>query len=67
LLFLKNSVGLKHPEILKGIKIKPIIDVYKFIENQTENFELIKLAEAGDINKILEDNLTSKIIQIMKL
>jgi len=59
--FLKNSVGLKHPEILKGIKIKPITDVYKFIENKTENFELIKLmAEAGDINKILEDNLTSK-------
>ncbi|WP_245709579.1 hypothetical protein [Flavobacterium degerlachei] len=59
--FLKRSVGLKHPEILKGIKIKPITDVYKFIENKTENFELIKLmAEAGDINKILEDNLTSK-------
>lgn len=59
--FLKNSVGLKHPEILKGIKIKPITDVYKFIENKNENFELIKLmAEAGDINKILEDNLTSK-------
>jgi hypothetical protein len=35
-LLLKNSVGLKHPEI-KGKKIKPIIDVYKFIENQTEN------------------------------
>jgi len=59
--FLKDSVGLKNPEILKGIKIKPITDVYKFIENKTENFELIKLmAEAGDINKILEDNLTSK-------
>jgi uncharacterized membrane protein len=59
--FLKKTVGLKHPEILKGIKIKPITDVYKFIENKNENFELIKLmAEAGDINKILEDNLTSK-------
>ncbi|HEY4628440.1 MAG TPA: hypothetical protein VIH02_04080, partial [Flavobacterium sp.] len=59
--FLKNGVGLKYPEILKGIKIKPIADVYKFIENKSENFELIKLmAEAGDINKILEDNLTSK-------
>ncbi|MGO4817161.1 hypothetical protein [Flavobacterium sp. W22_SRS_FP1] len=59
--FLTDSVGLKNPEILKGIKIKPITDVYKFIENKNENFELIKLmAEAGDINKILEDNMTSK-------
>jgi hypothetical protein len=60
-LFLKNSVGLKKPKTIKGIKIEPITDVYKFIENKTENFELIKLmAEDGDIKKILEDNLTSK-------
>ena len=60
-LFLKNNVGLKHPKTIKGIKIEPITDVYKFIENKTENFELIKLmAEDGDIKKILEDNLTSK-------
>ena len=60
-LFLKNRVGLKHPKTVKGIKIDPITDVYKFIENKTENFELIKLmAEDGDIKKILEDNLTSK-------
>ena len=59
--FLKEVVGIKKPiEILK-IEIKPITDVYKFIENKPENFELIKLmAEGGDIKKILEDNLTSK-------
>ena len=60
-IFLKNVVGIKKPKEILKIEIKPIADVYKFIENKTENFELIKLmAEDGDIKKILEDNLTSK-------
>jgi hypothetical protein len=60
-LFLKEVVGIKEPNKLKKISIKPISDVYKFIENKPENFELIKLmAENGDIKKIIEDNLTSK-------
>lgn len=59
--FLKNIVGIKKPKEIVKIEIKPIADVYKFIENRAENFELIKLmAEDGDIKKILEDNLTSK-------
>jgi hypothetical protein len=59
--FLKEIVGIKKPKEILKIEIKPITDVYKFIENKTENFELIKLmAEGGDIKKILEDNLTSK-------
>lgn len=60
-LFLKNVVGIKYPESLKSIEIKPITDIYKLIENKPENFELIKLmADNGDIKKIIEDNLTSK-------
>jgi uncharacterized membrane protein len=59
--FLKEVVGVNKPKDLKKIEIKPITDVYKFIENKTENFELIKLlSEDGDIKKILEDKLTSK-------
>jgi hypothetical protein len=59
--FLKEVVGIKKPREILKIEIKPIADVYKFIENKPENFELIKLmAEGGDIKKILEDNLTSK-------
>ncbi|MFV8371653.1 hypothetical protein [Flavobacterium sp. LB2P74] len=61
IVFLKEIVGIKSPKEILKIEIKPITDVYKFIENKTENFELIKLmAEGGDIKKILEDNLTSK-------
>jgi uncharacterized membrane protein len=59
--FLKHTVGINIPKALKKIEIKPITDVYKFIENKPENFELIKLlAEDGDLKKIVEDNLTSK-------
>lgn len=59
--FLKEVLGVKKPKAIVKIEIKPITDVYKFIENKTENFELIKLmAEDGDIKKVLEENLTSK-------
>lgn len=59
--FLKEVVGISHPKTIKGIEIKPIGDVYKFIEDKEQNFQLIKLmAEDGDINKVLVDNVTSK-------
>lgn len=59
--FLKNVVGINEPKRLKKIEIRPIADIYKFIENKGENFELLKLmAEDGDIKKIIEDNITSK-------
>lgn len=60
-LFLKNVVGIKEPKMFKKIKIIPINDVYKFIENKDQNFEMIKLmAEDGDIKKVVNENLTSK-------
>jgi hypothetical protein len=59
--FLKNIVGIPHPETIKSIEIKPVADVYKFIEDKEQNFELIKLmAEVGEVKKVLEDNITSK-------
>lgn len=58
--FLK-AIGIKDAKKLGEIKIEPILDVYKFIDNKPENFELIKLmAEDGDINKIIQDEVTSK-------
>ncbi len=60
-IFIKEVLGIKKPKEILKIKIKPVTDVYRFIENKTENFELIKLmAEDGDIKKVLEDDLTSK-------
>ncbi|WP_264552866.1 hypothetical protein [Flavobacterium sp. N2038] len=59
--FLKKVVGIQHPLKIKRIEIKPVADVYKFIEDKQQNFELIKLmAEVGEVKKVLEDNVTSK-------
>lgn len=58
--FLKN-IGIKDVKKLRNIDIRPINDVYKFIDNKAGNFELIKLmAEDGDIKKIIVDPVTSK-------
>jgi uncharacterized membrane protein len=66
--FLKEVVGIQKPKEIKKIEINPIADVYKFIENKPENFELIKLmAEDGDIKKTVEDKLTSKNYTFHKL
>ncbi|MCF6131457.1 hypothetical protein [Flavobacterium wongokense] len=60
-LFLKNIIGIKDPTRFRGITVAPITDVYKFIENKPQNFELIKLmAEDGDVKKIANENMTSK-------
>src|SRR6218665_149591 len=60
-LFLKNVIGIKDPSKFKEITILPIADVYKFIENRDQNFEMIKLmSEDGDIKKVLSDPMTSK-------
>ena len=59
--FLKEVIGVKEPKRLLNIKIQPIFDVYRFIENKPENFELIKLmAEESDIKEIIKENVTSK-------
>ncbi len=59
--FLKDVVGIAKPKEVLKIEIKPINDVYDFIENKPSNFELIKLiTEDSDIKNALEDNMTSK-------
>ena len=59
--FIRNTVGIADPKAIRKIEIKPIADVYKFIEDKEQNFELIKLmAEVGEVKKVLEDNVTSK-------
>lgn len=67
--FLK-SIGIAEPKNISKISIKPVIDIYSFVnENRgsannaqnTQNFELVKLlSEDGDINKVIKDSLTSR-------
>jgi hypothetical protein len=59
--FLKNEVGIAHPEWINSIKIEPITDVFNFVGSKEANLELIKLmAEDGELSKIIEDPVTSK-------
>ncbi len=57
-----RKIGIKDPESINKIEIKPILDTYQFISATSDkNFELLKLlAEDGDMNKIVKDELTSK-------
>lgn len=58
-----ESIGLSNIEDFVSIEIKPVNGVYNFInsESQKSNFEFIKLlAEDGDIDKIIKDDLTSR-------
>lgn len=60
-IFLKEKVGIKEPKKFRSITVKPILDIYKFIEDKERNFEVLKLmSEDGDIKKIINENLTSK-------
>jgi hypothetical protein len=58
-----KAIGISNIEDFNSIEIQPINGIYNFInsESQKENFEFIKLmAEDGDIEKIIKDNITSK-------
>ncbi len=56
-----TGLGIKEPKKISKIEIEPIIDIYRFIDNSEENFQMIKLmAEDNDMQKILEDKVTSK-------
>lgn len=59
-LFLK-AIGIQDPEMFSKIEVTPIVDVYRFINNSEQNFELLKLmSEDSDIKKIVEERATSK-------
>ena len=56
-----RAIGLKNPDMLIKIEIKPITDVYRFINHSELNFEMLKLlADEGDVKKIVEEKATSK-------
>jgi hypothetical protein len=56
-----KGIGIKKNKEFKSILVEPIIDIYKFTASSATNFELIKLmAEDGDLEKIMESDITSK-------
>ena len=58
--FLK-SIGIMNSLEIKKIELEPIIDIYKFIDNNEQNLELLKLmAEYGDLKTVVKETTTSK-------
>ena len=58
-----KELSIKNPKDVVGIEIEAYPAIYNFINNkeQGNNFELIKLmAEDGDIDKIMQGEITSK-------
>ena len=58
-----KEMGISNIKDFNSIEIQPINGIYNFINSETQktNFELVKLmAEDGDIEKIIQDNVTSK-------
>lgn len=56
-----KSIGIEDPKSLRKISIAPVNDVYQFVRNSSQNFELLKLmVEDGNVKKVIEDPTTSK-------
>lgn len=64
-----KSIGVNNIDKIAKIEVSPVVDIYDFVNNSTsaanaqntQNFELVKLlAESSDINKVINDKLTSK-------
>lgn len=56
-----NQIGIKKSAMLSRIEIEPISDIYEFVNSKEQNLELVRLmAESSDLNKIMNDETTSK-------
>ena len=58
-----KSIGIKNTNFIGKIAIKPINGIYNFVNSKDNelNFEFIKLlAEDGNIEKIIKDEMTSR-------
>lgn len=61
-----KQIGFTKP--ITNISIEPVNSVYQFIQENDKNYDLIKLfAEDGDINKVAEDEKTSKNYRIHEI
>lgn len=56
-----KSIGIQDSKEINKITIEPIVDVYKFINNNGLNLELLQLmAENGDLKSVVKETTTSK-------
>ncbi|MBW4358923.1 hypothetical protein [Flavobacterium taihuense] len=56
-----KSIGIMNSLEIKKIELEPIVDIYKFIDNNEQNLQLLKLmAEYGDLKTVVKETTTSK-------
>lgn len=61
-----KSIGFNTP--ISKITIEPVNSIYQFVQENEKNYDLVKLfAEDGDINKVAEDEKTSKNYKVHEL
>jgi len=59
-IFLK-SIGIMNSKEIKKIELEPIVDIYKFIDNNEQNLQMLQLmAEYGDLESVVKETTTSK-------
>ncbi len=74
----KSELPISNYKKFTKIEVEPIVDIYTFVNNMSpnalvnaqtsQNFEMLKLmSEKGDINKIIEDEVTSKNYDLQRI
>ncbi|WP_428230739.1 hypothetical protein [Flavobacterium sp.] len=56
-----KSIGISQNPVLSKISIEPIVDVFKFVNNNEQNLEVLKLiTNNGDLKSVIKETTTSK-------
>jgi hypothetical protein len=56
-----KSIGISNVPKISKISIEPIVDVFKFVDNNEQNLEVLKLMTAnGDLKSIINETTTAK-------
>ena len=56
-----KSIGISQTPKLNKISIEPIVDVFKFVNNNEQNLQVLKLMTAnGDLKSIIKETTTTK-------
>lgn len=56
-----KSIGIKNYRYLSSIKVEPVVDIYNFVTSNEQNYRVLELlADSGNLNQVVIDNITSK-------
>ncbi|RYJ43924.1 hypothetical protein [Flavobacterium beibuense] len=57
-----SNLGINSTKQVRKVEVEPVVDIYDFVrEDDNLKFQVLKLmADNGDINKIMEEDVTSK-------